>query len=194
MLIYDIEIEKGILNKRDIPLEGIEYCAGWNDHENMGISVVCAYDYCEDRYRVFTKDDLGDFLTLVNKHNMAVGFNNISFDNAVLACHDVEIREEQCFDILREVWKAAGLGTTFQFHTHVGYSLDACIKANFPSYGKTGHGAMAPVDWQQGRIGSVIDYCLADVWLTKKLMDRIIKHGTIRNPKDPSMYLNITWR
>jgi hypothetical protein len=34
---------------------------------------------------------------------------------------------------------------------------------------KTGHGAMAPVWWQQGHHSKVIDYCLNDVWLEAKL-------------------------
>lgn len=37
-LIYDIEIVKGIPDKKKTMLEGIEYCAGWEDHANMGIS------------------------------------------------------------------------------------------------------------------------------------------------------------
>ena len=51
LVVYDIEIQKGILGKKEKPVPGIEYCNGWNDHANMGISVICAYDYEEDRYR-----------------------------------------------------------------------------------------------------------------------------------------------
>lgn len=52
-LIYDIEIAKAILGPKEKPMPGVEYCQGWTDYVGMGISVICAYDCAEDRYRVF---------------------------------------------------------------------------------------------------------------------------------------------
>lgn len=60
MLVYDCEIEKAILGKRESRIDGIEYYAGWDDFKHMGISVIGAYDYKTDRYRVFCKDNFGD--------------------------------------------------------------------------------------------------------------------------------------
>jgi hypothetical protein len=34
-IIYDIEIKRSILGKREQPVDGIEYCSGWHDHANM---------------------------------------------------------------------------------------------------------------------------------------------------------------
>ena len=173
MLVYDIEICKAILGKGDQPIEGVEYCEGWGDHEGMGVSCVCCYDYADDRYRVFMEDNMSDFALLVAGHEVIVGFNNIGFDNKVLAYawpslihheRNLEWLNEKSYDILAEI-RAAGGGWC---------KLDGIIKANGLAKGKTGNGAMAPVWYQAGRIGKLCDYCLADVWLTKKLLDLII--------------------
>ena len=192
MLIYDIEIKKAILGKNDEPLDSVRYCEGWGDHEGMGTSCVCCYDYTEDRYRTFMEDNMQDFSLLVDAHDIIVGFNNIGFDNKVLAYtlrglitveRTLEWLSEKSYDILTEI-RAAGGGWC---------GLDAMIKANGLAQGKTGNGAMAPVWYQAGRIGKLIDYCMADVWLTKKLLDLIIqgkpifssKTGQIINIKKP---------
>ncbi len=31
MKIIDVEIKKGILGRKEVPMEGIEYCGGWRD-------------------------------------------------------------------------------------------------------------------------------------------------------------------
>lgn len=183
MIVFDIEIKKGILGKNETRHPDIEYCKGWNDHQAMGISVICAYDYGENRYRVFCADNMPGFQGLVNRHNVIVGFNNISFDNQVCKANGIVVPEDKSFDLLREIWKAAGLGPVFRYPSHLGYGLDAVVKANFPQYGKTGHGAMAPVQWQRGQIGAVIDYCASDVWLTKLLMDMVLAGKPIKCPK-----------
>jgi len=191
VVVYDLEIIKGIGNKNEERLPNIEYCAGWHDHVNMGISVLGAYDYLEDRYRVFCKDNYQEFFNLLADRETWVTFNGLSFDNRVIeACWDSgslavlwpysnesheasgEPPYDPNYDILVELWAAAGLGPVFQSGGHGGYGLDATCKANL-GYGKTGNGALAPVLWQQGKVGEVVDYCLSDVHRTKKLFDLI---------------------
>lgn len=184
-LIYDIEIVRAIPNKDGSRLEGIEYCAGWHDHANMGVSVIGAYDYGEDRYRAFCQDNFGEFMKLVAACELLVGFNSIPFDNRVL---DVELGEpewsmpaDRCYDLLRETWAAAGLGPDFQYPSHAGYGLDAICARNFGTK-KSGNGALAPVLWQRGQIGDVIDYCLNDIRLTKQLFDAVLQGRPIISP------------
>ena len=52
-IVYDTEIKKGILGKNEQAIPNIEYCAGWRDFENMGISCLCAHDLAADRIQVF---------------------------------------------------------------------------------------------------------------------------------------------
>lgn len=191
MIVYDCEIKKAILGKRDVPIEGIEYCKGWSDHIGMGISVICAYDFDENAYRVFCEDNLNEFQDLVNNTDIVVGFNSIAFDNMLCLANDVSVPEYKSYDILVEMWVADGLAPHFQYPSHIGYSLDATCAANGVKR-KTGSGAMAPVDWQRGKYGSVIDYCLNDVKMTRDLLELvIIQDGRIQNPKDISKQLTL---
>jgi hypothetical protein len=183
IFVYDIEIIKAIPEKDGTSINGIEYCDGWQDHVNMGVSVIGGYDFAEDRYRVFTKDNWQEFVELIYKTPIVAGFNSIPFDNAVLkACGIIDIWEEKSYDLLREVWKAVGLEPVFEYPSHAGYGLDAIAKANGLT-GKTGNGALAPIDWQRGSIGTVIDYCLQDVAITTKLIKMVINSNELIDPK-----------
>ena len=180
MIIYDIEIRKSILGKNETKIEGVEYCEGWDDHANMGVSCLCCYDYVEDRYRTFMEDNMEDFALLVDARDVIVGFNNKNFDNKVLAYEGTDPPEQaleylnkKSYDLLAEI-RAAGGGWC---------SLDAMIKANGLAAGKTGNGALAPQWYQEGRIGKLLDYCTADVWLTKKLMDLVLQDKVMYSSK-----------
>lgn len=185
MFVYDCEIIKAIQSKNEDRLKGIEYCDGWQDHENMGISVVCGYDYFTDRYRVFMADNLINLQAVLLDHpGPLVGFNNIGFDNKLLRANGLKVDDSKCYDILKEIWISDGLSPEFQYPSHIGYSLDDLLLANFTGIAKSGHGAMAPVLWQQKRYAEVVDYCLEDVRLTKKVLDRILRSGRLLNPKN----------
>jgi len=194
MIVFDCEIENAILMRGEIEIEGIKYCGGWRDFKGMGLSVIGVYDYKRDQSRVFCRDNFAEFQDLVCETDAVVGFNNIAFDNQLCAAHGIKVPDEKSYDVLVEIWKAAGLGPKFAPKTHGGYGLDAVCKANF-NINKTGHGAMAPVDWQRGRIGKVIDYCLMDTMLCRMLYDFIKNNGEIINPKNPTEKLefDIPW-
>lgn len=189
-MIYDCEIEKAILGKNEAPILGIEYCNGWRDFQGMGISCIGAYDYAEDRYRIFCRDNFDEFQSLVEVHDIIVGFNSISFDNPLCAANGIIIPEEKSYDILVEVWRAAALGPKFEYPSHAGFGLNAICAANF-GLSKTGHGGQAPVLWQQGKIGQVIDYCLNDILLSRRLLDWINLGCAIRDPRDSNKTLTV---
>lgn len=163
-------------------IKGIEYAEGFRDTQNFGISVIGTYDYAADLYRAFLEPDFKEFERLTAKRKV-VGFNSILFDDAVCAAEGLRIKS--AYDILRETYRAMGLDPFPTEHdgAYQGCGLDALCQANGLG-GKTGHGALAPVLWQQGKRQEVIDYCLNDVDLTKKLFDLIRNHGVIRNPKN----------
>lgn len=181
MLIYDIEIRNAIPDRGGDPIPDVTYCEGWGDHRGMGIAVICCYDYATDRPRVFCSDNLADFGALLASHDCVVGFNNQRFDDLILAAHGVELPEGKSYDILQEVYRGLGL---VPGEYRKGYRLADLCAANFRAQ-KSGDGALAPIAWQQGRLGTVIDYCLRDVHLTKKLLDRIIRVGRLIDPNAP---------
>jgi len=192
-LVYDIEIVKAIRGRGEALIEGIEYCGGWNDHANMGISVIGVHDLLTDQYRVFCSDNMSEFFELLKCRRVWITFNGIGFDNKVLKHvpnfpSNPQDYSSEHYDILREVWLCRGLNPDkFYWKTHGGFGLDAICQANGLG-GKTGHGALAPVQWQRGEIGSVIDYCLQDVKLTSELF-KLCQAGPIKSPKGGTMEL-----
>lgn len=182
MIIYDIETENAILGRNESRRDGIKYCDGFHDFAGMGIACVGVIDYASESPRVFLADNLQTLGELVRSANVVVGFNNHRFDDRLLAANGIEIPDGRSYDILEEVWRGLGLAPEFNYRTHGGLSLGALAEANFRRR-KTENGALAPVMWQQGERGRVIDYCLADVALTRMLLDRIIRRGELVDPR-----------
>lgn len=176
-IVFDCEIVKAIPSNRESVIDGIEYCGGWHDHAGMGISVIGAYDYESGACRVFLEDNFTAFKELVDSATVVCGFNNGGFDDKLVkAVLGWEIPAEKSYDLLSEVWLAHGLGRRYAGSVYGGFGLQDCAKANgLP--GKTGRGDLAPVLWQRGQRGQVVDYCLNDVLLTKRLIDAV--HGCV---------------
>jgi hypothetical protein len=192
MLILDCEIKKAILGRGETPIPGIEYCQGWKDFEGMGISVVCTYDTESHLTRVFLEEDFAELSDYIEGKPTA-GFNTKRFDLPLLAQHgivDASGHVEQHYDILEQIWVAQGFNPDkFNPETHGGWGLDAVCQATL-GIAKTGHGALAPVWWQQGRRGKVIDYCLNDVWMEGSLLNHIIQHGYVLAADKPRVHLS----
>jgi DEAD/DEAH box helicase domain-containing protein len=184
--IYDAEIKNAIppgfgWKKHPDRNPDIEYCAGWDDFENMGISVICACVIPDGTFRVFMDDNMSEFEKLILSSDLIAGFNSESFDDKLCQANGIEITTG--YDILRETYRAKGLEPYPDIYTseYKGHGLDAIAKANGLK-GKIGNGALAPVWWQQGQIGSVIDYCLHDVNITAKLFMDIIEENQVVDP------------
>ena len=170
-LIYDCEIVACIPPRNPLDrVAGLRYCEGWEDHEGMGISVIAAYDYVDGIYRVFMQDNFDEFAELVQERDFIIGFNSISFDDNLCAAHGIEV--ETGFDLLCEARHASGQPRNFTpGKTRGGYKLNDLARANL-GIEKSSDGESAPVLWQRGRTGAVIDYCLRDVAITRKLFEQ----------------------
>jgi hypothetical protein len=169
-IVYDCEIEKAIPDRREALLPGIEYCGGWRDFQGMGISVITTYDRSNGQSRIFLKDNLPEFVKLANNpNNRMLGFNNRNFDDQLVATIGATIQPERSVDLLRAIWVTKGLDpSVFNPRTHGGYGLNACARTNLGEE-KSGTGVLAPIEWQRGNRGAVIDYCMRDTLLTYRL-------------------------
>jgi len=190
LLIYDIEIANAIPSRDGLRTPNISYCEGWTDFLGMGVSVLACYDYVRDHYRVFCKDNLADFAALAERHDVLVGFNNLRFDNQVLTAHGIALNQASCYDLFIEIQRGLGLDFNNPAQRRSGYNLQGMAYANFRAK-KSGSGADAPALWQSGKTGSVIDYCLSDVHLTKRLIDRVIRGGALADPLDERKSISI---
>ncbi len=191
ILVLDTEIKKKILSKNEEKDHAYEYCEGWHDFPGMGISVACAYSTITGRNHVFMSDNLGELQLLINQVDYVVGYNSRKFDSALLAANQITIPQEKHFDIQEEVWRAHGLDMKYKKETHGGLGLNAMVGANIYGLKKIGHGADAPALWQDGKVGEVIDYCMMDNFMTKKLLDAIFMKAGLWSPKDDGMWLSI---
>jgi hypothetical protein len=203
VVAYDCEIRKGIPGKNEPTHPDIEYASGWRDFENMGVSLITCYDFSWRMPRVFMDDNIIEFFKLIEPehHNdevIVAGFNNNNFDDNLLKHMGVKFRpfrkderdsgEEaltpKSFDLLRAIWKAAGLDPTSYGYHHQGYGLDDCCKANI-GQGKRGNGALAAILYQRKQFGSLIDYGLTDIMLTAYLLELCARQPIV-NPKKPA--------
>lgn len=182
MLIYDCEIARAIPEKDGKRADGVAYCQGWGDFAGMGIACIVAYEVGMERYHVYLQDNLEGFQQLVDRHAVVVGYNAVAFDNRLCAQNGIRVPDDKTYDILVAIWQAAGLASTYQGDTHKGFGLGAVCEANL-GYGKSGDGALAPVWYQQGRIGRMVSYCLDDVWLTAKLLRHMVGRGSLADPR-----------
>lgn len=172
IVVYDLEIIH--------PIDGREIT--WTSFDKMGISVGASYDYRDGDTRVFLKDNLGELIDQMHSADLIVGFNHIGFDNNLLRGSgfklfpDVDLPN---YDILVESRK--GLGWKPGDFFPRGCKLDNHLEAMFGKESmKTGHGELAPVLWQQGKIGSVISYCIADVKRSCMVFENIWHHGWVK--------------
>jgi hypothetical protein len=166
VVVYDIEIKKCIPDRGKQNDASLQYCNGWGDHAGMGIAVLAAYDTREGIPRVFCEDNLDEFQKLIAGRTVA-GFNNIGFDEKVLLAHGIHVTAS--YDLMCEVRAALGLPRSGP--GGAGRKLDELARVNL-GVQKSMSGALAPVQWQRGKIGEVIDYCLRDVMLTLALLER----------------------
>jgi hypothetical protein len=177
MIILDVETRFPIAKSNEVRDKNLKYADGFQDYLGMGISVCCAYDYGTDQSHVFLKDNLLELKQLIAETNCVIGFNNHKFDDRLLEAHLVQIPKEKSYDLLAEIM------ICLKTSDYKGLSLGAIAQANGFA-GKTGSGADAPKNWQYGKYGDVIRYCLADVALTKKLIDKLIRKDFLINPKN----------
>lgn len=178
-VLYDCEIATCVPptdgSSRDPTLR---YCAGWDDYPNMGISVVAAYDTRARRMRVFCFDNLPEFRALI-ADRLVIGFNNRGFDDRLLMANGIQV--SRSWDLLCALRRAVGEPEEYMKGiTQAGRSLEQLAQANLRR-GKVGHGAVAPVWWQNGQVGAVIDYCLDDVMLLLELVRKAAK-GLLVDP------------
>lgn len=156
IVVFDLEIKN--------PIDG--KIITWADHHKMGISVGCSYDFATRESRVFMDDNLSELAEQLNDADMVVGFNTLGFDIPLLQktmeC-GIGLRSDiKHYDMLLESRLSAGWDPSKRYPT--GMRLDNHLIGTFGADKvKTEDGADAPIFWQEGKLGRLISYCLADV-------------------------------
>lgn len=185
LVVYDVEIARKV---DDVP-------GKWDNPEGMGFASAVTYSYDDDQYRFWIhnegKCNLLDFL----HSKTAITFNGIKFDSRVILGNQRDVTVDgitscgdtgfgNC-DLLLEYIKARfGDPDVSTAEKRLGdkaihdgsFSLDGLSEGTFGLH-KTGHGANAPILYQQGKYAELLAYNLQDVRLTRKLYDFIKQYG-----------------
>ena len=174
-IVLDVEIAKSIPSKFYPNKEGIEYCSGWKDYSNMGISVVGVYDIVNASYRLYGPNSLYDLQQDIEAASHVIGFNNHNFDNVLLSYNCINVPEHKTVDILRIVWESMGLDPdVYVKDTHGGVGLHELSMLNLGE-GKTGNGTDAAVLYQNGQLDKLYTYNINDLRLTYMLFRLLIR-------------------
>lgn len=155
-LVYDLEIECAVPDRRNPIKPGVKYCQGWTDYAGMGVAVLCAYDLYEQVPHIYLADNLDAFVELVSQRKHLIGFNSLQFDDNVLAAQGITVKTT--YDLKEEA------GGVIKGKRVPGRKLSDFARVN----GCTHNGAVAnhadiPELWQLGQRGTVIDECMGDV-------------------------------
>ena len=166
IVVFDLEIKNEIK-------DGVS----WKDFGKMGISVGCSFNFATNDYKVFMDDNIHELAEDLDKAELAVGFNTLGFDVPLLeniAC--LKLIKDHHYDILFHSRKAHGGGSFVK-----GFKLDNHLAGTFgKEWMKTGNGAMAPVWYQEKRMGKLITYCLDDVKREAKLFKYLWENGSVK--------------
>lgn len=166
-IVYDVETKLCIPNAREIRRPDWQYCAREKDWRGMGISVICAIDTRDLVPRAFMDDNLDAFFALIDGRCVA-GHSNHEFDNPLVEAFGAKIARS--YDLLRHLRVACGEPASYTRRvTRGGRKVNDIARVNLGMQ-KSADGAMAPVLWQQGKVGELVDYCMRDVTIETRLI------------------------
>ena len=158
---------------------------GWHRADLMGISCAVVYDSKSETFFEYLEDQVPILIEQLKRFELVIGFNIKRFDFHVLGGYsDFDFRELPTLDILEEV------------HKRLGYrlSLDHLASVTLGKK-KTADGLQALKWWKQGRTQEIIDYCKADVKITKDLFQYGQKNGYLlfMNKAKNTVRLPVDW-
>jgi hypothetical protein len=194
-LVFDLEIA------RPIPMKG--KTPDWSKVVDCGVSVcgtwltnaIAPSIYILDNTRFPDGHDAEALRRAFSEADTLVSWNGVGFDmgvlDGVLPGIMYESAAKRHVDLMVIVAGIYGGMNPDEFMGGVpadwkdrwsinfrGFKLDDIARSTL-RMGKTGEGAKAPIDWQNGLYGSVINYCMQDVALTRVLWHHAYNRGYV---------------
>ena len=161
ILYFDLETQ---LSAADV--------GGWENAEDMRVSVACAFDSV--KWHFYEEQTIGDLVYQIRIAALVIGFNINAFDYQVLSRYtDLDFEEVPTFDMLDEIYQELGHRV----------SLDNLAQATL-GIAKTGDGVGAIDLWQAGEIEKLKAYCKQDVDITYRLFLAGWQDGYLLYTKD----------
>ncbi|BAI81029.1 DEAD/DEAH box helicase domain protein [Deferribacter desulfuricans SSM1] len=157
---------------------------GWKNAHKMGIAILVAYSYKNNKYFIYDEKNISDFKSLLDKSKVIIGFNIINFDLKVLTPYiKFDFKETYILDILTEIKNITGRR----------FSLDNIASSTLNTK-KSANGLQSIKWFKEGKIDKIIEYCKKDVDITKSIFEYGIKHKKIYcNLKDLKVEIPVNW-
>lgn len=141
-----------------------------SDYSQLELSVVAIHDSDTNEYTAYTKEELPQLWPILEKADVLIGYNSISFDVPILnKYYPGDLTKIRSLDLLVEVYNALGRRLRLQ------NLAEATLKV-----GKSGDGLKAVEWWQQGLVEKVKEYCIQDVKVTRGIYDYALEHGKLK--------------
>jgi len=171
---------------------------GWENKDLMYISIAVCYMEPENEYRIYGEGHLPieQLVDDLKSRDEVIGYNVINFDRDVLSFYaDSELYEEiNWVDMMIDVNESLG--------RKISISLDNIASATL-GVGKTAKGIQALEWWEKYLetndyewVQKIIDYCKADVKVTRDVHKYGMSHGQIYflNRNEKKTPINISFR
>ncbi|MBI2038764.1 MAG: ribonuclease H-like domain-containing protein [Candidatus Niyogibacteria bacterium] len=159
IIVFDLETKKEFAE-----------IGGRNHPELLGVSVLGAYSYNENRYCIFEERELGEFENMLKNTGLLIGFNSNAFDIPVLQPYlSLDLKTIPSLDMMDAVVQGVGFRV----------SLDNLARTTVNA-AKSADGLTALQWFREGRIQEVKDYCLKDVEVTRLLYEYGKQNGHVR--------------
>ena len=143
---------------------------GSSNAADLDISVLCLHDSQTNEYRHFLQEDFTELWGIIEGADMLIGYNSDHFDIPLLnKYYPGDLTHIKSLDLLKEI------------HTSLGrrIKLDIVAQATLGEK-KSGNGLEALSWWRNGEKQKVIDYCIQDVKVTKKIYEYALKNSKLK--------------
>ena len=188
------------MNSFTIDLETVnlaEEIGGWEAPPgDFGFTTVCGWSSATERphfYGGIRREEIKALVAMIEAHDVIISFNGVHFDIPVIeGVYGDKIAIKRHIDILQLIWEAQ------HGEREEGYKL-AELGPRTLGIEKSGESVMAPELAREGRWNELLDYCLGDVVITRKLALHVQKHGSLPTPcggllhiKTPDWFQDLT--
>jgi DEAD/DEAH box helicase domain-containing protein len=145
---------------REVVLD-IETTGDIKNFATLELTVISIYEYENDSYTSYTKEELGNLWPILEKAERLIGYNSETFDIPILNKYYAgDLTFFPHLDLLKVIKESAGKR----------FRLNDIAKATL-QIEKSADGLQAMKWWEEGKIDLIKEYCEQDVKVTKEVYD-----------------------
>lgn len=156
-----------------------EEVGGWNNIEDMGMSVGILWDTKDEQFHVYLEDQVAEMIQHLKQAGLIVGFNHIGFDYKVVAGAR-HVKGDQRQKLYAELAQLHNLDMLVELKKILGHrlKLDSLARPTLGA-GKSADGLQALVWYKEGKLDKIIEYCKDDVKVTRDLHQYALKNNEL---------------